>query len=72
MTHRLKKKMKFERWVALFSLLIFLLIWEILSDFKLISTLFFPAPSTILVTFWEMLVGGKLSQTWLFLWAGLL
>ena len=55
-----KKKMKFERWVALFSLLTFLLIWEILSGLKLISTLFFPAPSTILVTFWEMLVGGKI------------
>ena len=54
------KKRNYERWVALLVLAVFLILWEILSDFKLISTLFFPSPSTIMITFWEMLVGGKI------------
>lgn len=54
-----RKKRKFERWIAVISLFLFFAIWELLADFKLISTLFFPAPHEILVTFWKMLVAGK-------------
>lgn len=54
------KKFRFERWFSISLVVIFLVVWELLAAFKLISSLFFPAPTVILQTFWKMLVSGKI------------
>jgi len=54
-----KGKKRLERWVAVISIIIFLIVWEVLSDLNLISPLFFPPPNKILLTLWKMMVNGK-------------
>lgn len=45
---------------TLILIIIFLLIWEFSSSLGLISRLFFPPPSTILKTFYTLLLNGRL------------
>lgn len=48
-----------EKFTTLGLVLIFLLIWEILSRFELISRIIFPAPTLIFVSFFQGLIGGR-------------
>jgi NitT/TauT family transport system permease protein len=65
-----------EASAPLFATLLFLGIWEFLSRTGRISHLFFPAPSEILITLWNMILSGQvLSNFWASLvriWWGLL
>jgi ABC-type nitrate/sulfonate/bicarbonate transport system permease component len=51
----------FDRFFPTFLGLLILVFWEILSRTGLISAFFFPAPSKILLTLWQLLVNGKLA-----------
>lgn len=55
------RRYKYERWAALPLVLICALLWEILAHYKVISTLFFPAPSVIVKTLWTMLLDGEIA-----------
>jgi ABC-type nitrate/sulfonate/bicarbonate transport system permease component len=48
-----------EKFTTLGLVLIFLLIWELLSRFELISRIIFPAPTLIFVSFFQGLIGGR-------------
>jgi NitT/TauT family transport system permease protein len=49
-----------ERWGPIISAIAVLAGWEMLSRAGVISTMFFPPPSSIAVVLWRMLVGGDL------------
>ena len=39
-----------------------LVLWEIICSTKIVSPLFLPAPSAILVTGWDMLISGEITR----------
>jgi ABC-type nitrate/sulfonate/bicarbonate transport system permease component len=51
-----------SRWFAPVFTMLFLLVWQIASDRKLISDLFFPAPLFILKTLWRMTISGEMFE----------
>lgn len=53
-------KSSFEKILPVIILVLSLGIWEALARLGIISTLFYPPPSKIMVTWWQLLVGGKL------------
>ncbi len=52
---------RLEPWLPALITLLFLGVWELLSRAGWISRLFFPAPTTILATLFELIVNGKLA-----------
>lgn len=48
-----------EKFTTLGLVFIFLLIWELLSRFELISRIIFPVPTLIFVSFFQELIGGR-------------
>lgn len=49
-----------EKFLPFILLVMILGTWELLSDLRLVSPLFYPSPSTIMVALWQLLAGGKL------------
>jgi ABC-type nitrate/sulfonate/bicarbonate transport system permease component len=52
--------LRLEPWLPAILVLAILVLWEVLSRLGKISLLFFPPPSLILSTLWQMIVSGKL------------
>jgi ABC-type nitrate/sulfonate/bicarbonate transport system permease component len=52
---------RLETWLPLLIIGLGLLLWEWFSRTGRLSALFFPAPSTILYTLWQMIVDGRLA-----------
>jgi ABC-type nitrate/sulfonate/bicarbonate transport system permease component len=61
-------KYNYERWIAVPFVMAILILWEVLASNRIISILFFPAPSMILGAFWVMLLNGKMASN---MWATL-
>jgi ABC-type nitrate/sulfonate/bicarbonate transport system permease component len=55
-----QKQLKFEKVIPVLLTLLILGVWEALSDLGIISSLFYPSPTRILLTFWQLLISGKL------------
>lgn len=55
-----QKQLKFEKVIPILLTLLILSVWEALSDLGIISALFYPSPTRILLTFWQLLISGKL------------
>jgi len=55
-----RKLLNVEKMLPIVLTLAILGSWEALSDLRIISPLFYPSSSTILVTLWQLLVSGKL------------
>lgn len=51
---------KVSKWVSIATVLFLFIIWELVSRSGFVSELFLPAPTSILLTGWEMLVSGEL------------
>ncbi len=52
--------MKASRWLTLVSPVVLLVLWELAVRFGLLNPLFFPTPTRVLVTTWELLLNGEL------------
>lgn len=52
--------LRLEPWLPVLLVLVGLILWELFSRAGKISLLFFPPPSLILSTLWQMIVSGKL------------
>jgi NitT/TauT family transport system permease protein len=57
-----ERKRKNQQWLTLASPLLLLVLWEFLSRTQLIDSRFFPPPTGIVRTFWELTVSGVLPR----------
>lgn len=48
-------------WISAASIAILVIFWEAICFFNIVSSLFLPAPSQILLAFWDMLLSNELS-----------
>jgi NitT/TauT family transport system permease protein len=53
-------KTRLEQWISVAVVVVFLIVWQLLAHFELVNTLFFPPPSLIFATLFEMIVSGEL------------
>lgn len=60
--HKLKLKKRLKTWLTISSPVFLLLIWQLSSQSGLIDARFFPPPTAILSTFYELLTTGELFQ----------
>ena len=54
---------KVPKWVSIVGVLVVLVLWEITSRSGLVSALYLPAPSAILLTGWDMVLSGELGRS---------
>ncbi len=55
------KRLNIARVIPVVVAILFLGVWELTADLDLIPVLFYPSPSSILQTLWQLIVNGKLA-----------
>lgn len=58
----MNRRPRAERFISILSPLALLAVWEVLTQLELLDTRFFPPPSDVLVTLWQMAATGELWQ----------
>jgi len=57
---REERRRRQQQWLTISSPILLLAVWELLSRTSIMNPLFFPPPSSIVSTFWQLLVSGVL------------
>jgi NitT/TauT family transport system permease protein len=57
-----ERKRRNQQWLTIASPIFLLVLWELLSRTQLIDSRFFPPPTSIMRTFWDLIVSGVLPK----------
>lgn len=63
---KIRRDEQLKLWLSIISPFSLLFLWEFVSQIGLLDMRFFPPPTAILSTFWEMILSGELAEnTWI-------
>ncbi len=63
---KIRRDEQLKLWLSIISPFSLLFLWEFVSQVGLVDMRFFPPPTAILSTFWEMILSGELAEnTWI-------